>query len=237
MPLAIRSLSSLSGDPGPVGMRRTRRRHPLHPRRGPDLLADQDADAIDRATKAYWQALRPLLDITGRDDTNWTVIVAPFAGWADRVVPEAPADQRTARLWEILFEVMRLNLPDPVAAWEQHLDALEARRRIMNNRRYRALHYTGPGTDLLVQLPADHIWMGGRASTAKGVIFTPNLPTEEVFTLPHRQGVEGVVHASLPLSYAGTLIEDFSLTFEKGRVAGLSAARGRGHPAPARGDG
>ena len=146
--------------------------------------------------------MRPLLEITGRNDTSWTVIAAPFAGWADKVVPEAPADQRTERLWEILFEVMRLNRPDPLAAWEQHLNELEARRRIMNDRRYRALHYTGPGTDLHVQLPAEHVWMGGRASTPKGVIFTPNLPTEEVFTLPHCQGVEGVVRASLPLSYA-----------------------------------
>jgi aminopeptidase len=129
-------------------------------------------------------------------------------------------------LWETIARLCRLDRPDPVAAWQEHLSALSARSDDLNRRRYSALKYSGPGTNLTLGLPAGHVWVSGASTSKSGIRFVPNLPTEEVFTIADRNRVDGTVRSTKPLSYGGTLIEDFSLVFEEGRVVSVKAARG-----------
>ncbi len=121
---------------------------------------------------------------------------------------------------------MRLDTPDPVAAWKAHVAGLAARMNALNTARFARLRYRAPGTDLTIDLPARHVWLGGGETSERGVFFMPNMPTEEVFTLPQRDGVTGTVRATLPLTVGGMLVENFSLTFAKGRIVDFSAATG-----------
>src|SRR5215216_2065427 len=159
-------------------------------------------------------------------ELSWLVVCAPVASWAAKVFPELAAEQQMAQLWEMIFDVCRLNQPDPIAAWEQHITQLSARSAYLNRKQYAALHYRAPGTDLRVGLPRGHVWQGPPATSAKGIAFVPNMPTEEVFTMPHKDRVSGVVTATKPLNYGGTLIENFRLTFAEGRVVDIDAESG-----------
>ncbi len=192
----------------------------------PDLLAGQDTGRITALSRARAFANRPFAEAVQRGEISWLVGSVPGAAWAGRVFPDLPEAERIPALWEALFGVLRLDRPDPVAAWQAHLDQLQARCAWLSQRQLAALQFTGPGTDLTVGLPPAHRWLGGRADTRSGRPFTPNLPTEEVFTMPHREQVDGVVRSSRPLSLNGVLIEDFTLTFRGGCVVDVSAARG-----------
>jgi aminopeptidase len=141
-------------------------------------------------------------------------------------VSNLPHDAQQARLWDAIFATCRLDQPDPVAAWEAHIKNLVARCGYLNRKQYAALKLTAPGTDLTIGLPKGHLWQGGHVTSEIGIGFTPNLPTEEIFTLPHRERTEGVVHSSKPLNYSGTMIENFSLTFANGRVVKVAAEKG-----------
>src|SRR6185369_8407913 len=136
------------------------------------------------------------------------------------------AEQQVAQLWEMIFDVCRLKLPDPIAAWAQHIAQLSARSEYLNRKQYAALHYRAPGNDLGIGLPKGHVWQGPPATSAQGIAFVPNIPTEEVFDMPHKDQVSGVVTASKPLNYGGTLIENFRLTFAEGRVIDIDAEAG-----------
>src|SRR5437870_5741219 len=140
--------------------------------------------------------------------------IAAAASWAARVFPDADPCDGVNRLWDAIARLCRLDSPDPIAAWETHLRDLAARTERLNRKRYSALRYTGPGTSLTIGLPPGHVWVGGRSTNAAGIVFAPNLPTEEVFTMPHKDQVDGVVRSTKPLSYGGTLIENFTLRFE-----------------------
>lgn len=192
----------------------------------PDLLKDQPVDLLGAVQKTVSQVMRPFREHISKNGTNWSVIAAASAGWAARVFPELPHAERVDALWDAIARLIRLDRPDPIAAWETHLAALAARRDFLNARRYRALKYNGPGTSLTLGLVPGHQWVSGRSTSLTGIPFAPNLPTEEVFTMPHRDEVDGTVRSTKPLSYAGTLIENFSMTFERGRVVSCSAERG-----------
>lgn len=194
--------------------------------RDPDLLRGQDPELIGTAQQTTVTQTQAYRELVSRNAINWLVAGAASSGWAAKVFPDLPRDQATARLWEALFTICRLDAPDPVAAWHAHLDELAARSAYLTGKQYHALRMRAPGTDFVVGLPRGHLWKGGRMTSERGVVFTPNLPTEEIFTLPHRERADGVVTATKPLSYAGVLIEDFSLTFEAGRVAKITARRG-----------
>src|SRR6185295_11687005 len=140
--------------------------------------------------------------------------------------PELPPGEQLSRLWATIARLCRLDRPDPVAAWREHLAALAARSEFLNERRYTALRFSCTGTDLTVGLPAGHIWMSGASVSQSGIRFVANLPTEEVFTIADRHRVSGTVRATKPLSYGGTLIEDFAVRFEEGRAVHVAAARG-----------
>jgi aminopeptidase len=192
----------------------------------PNLMAEQDVERVAIAGKAQAQAGKPVSDAVGRGATNWLGVAVPSPAWAALLFPDRPVEERIPALWQAIFSTMRMDRPDPLAAWEKHIAQLLARRSRLNERRYQALIFSGPGTDLTVGLAPGHQWCGGRETTTTGIPFTPNLPTEEVFTLPHREKVDGIVRASKPLSLRGVLIEEFTLTFRAGRVVDFSAASG-----------
>jgi aminopeptidase len=194
----------------------------------PDLLKHEAPERVSTVQEVTARDVRPFRELISRNQTNWAVIAAAGAGWAARVFPQLPGEAATARLWEEIGRMCRLDKPDPMAAWESHLQRLEARAAFLNKRRYSALKYAGPGTDLMLGLPEGHIWVSGRTASRAGVPFTANLPTEEVFSIAHKDRVDGWVRSSKPLSYGGTLIEGFSLRFAEGRVVEMKADRGEG---------
>ena len=192
----------------------------------PDLLKAQPPELVGAVQTAVSKAVRPFREHLSRNGTNWSVIAAPSQAWAARVFPNLPPEQQVAALWDAIAAVVRLDREDPIAAWEEHLANLAARRDFLNARRYVSLRYRGPGTDLSIGLPDGHSWVSGRSMSRQGIPFAPNLPTEEVFTMPHRDRVDGTVSSTKPLSYAGTVIEGISMTFARGVVVRSSATRG-----------
>jgi aminopeptidase len=192
----------------------------------PDLLKDVEPKLISTVRQAEGRAGLQLSRLISADAINWCVVGYAVAPWAARVFPDLPPDEQQRQLWDAIFKTVRLDTSDPVAAWQAHAADLAARTAMLNEKQYSALHFRGPGTDLNVGLPDNHHWIGGAAPTGVGVENIANLPTEEVFTAPHRQRVDGTVRATMPLNLSGNLIENFSLTFRDGRVVDLQADRG-----------
>ncbi len=194
----------------------------------PDLLNDQDPDLVAQLQKAAWSNFLPISEYTSRNMVNWLVIAASYPGWAVKVFPDLPADEQVMRLWQALFRVCRVDRPDPIAAWVEHVRQLVARSEYLNRRQFARLHYRGPGTDVSVGLPRGHQWKAARSTTPAGIDFTANLPTEEVFTLAHANQVDGTVAATRPLNYGDALIDGFRVRFEAGRVVEATASKGEG---------
>jgi aminopeptidase len=192
----------------------------------PDLLKNENPDVISAVQQATARAVRGFREQISRNQTNWTVVAAASPAWASRIFPRVPPDEAEAKLWDAIGRLCRLDREDPIGAWASHLDALAARRDHLNRKKYASLNYRGPGMNLTIGLPEGHRWVSGRSVSRTGVAFAPNLPTEEVFTMPHKDRVDGTVRSSKPLSYGGTLIENFSLEFAAGRVVRVEAERG-----------
>lgn len=192
----------------------------------PDLFKGQSTERISTMQQAAAQALQPFSDRIARNATNWLVMCGATARWAAKVYPDLDPSTRTAALWDAIFAMCRLDGQGGSAAWNRHLEGLAARATLLNGKRYQALHYRGPGTDLVVGLPDDHLWVSGRSLSQRGVSFAPNMPTEEVFTMPHKYRVNGFVTSTKPLSYAGVMIENIALRFEHGRVVDARASTG-----------
>ncbi len=193
----------------------------------PDLLQGEPPDLVSAVLQAAAREMRPFREQVSRNATNWAIVAAASAAWAEKIFPGVPTNEAVSRLWDAIARMCRLDAPDPLAAWETHLGSLAARSEYLNTKQYAALKYTGPGTDLTLGLPEGHIWVSGRSASRNGILFTANLPTEEVFTIAHKDRVDGTVRASKPLSYGSTLIEGFSVTFEGGRVVKMSADKNR----------
>ncbi|WP_082232590.1 aminopeptidase [Halobacillus massiliensis] len=192
----------------------------------PDLLKGVNPERISKATKASGEALSSYRDYLMNDKVTWSIVAYPQEAWAKKVFPEESAEKAIEKLWEQIFKITRVDQDDPVEAWEKHNETLRKAREFLNQKQYKRLHYKAPGTDLTVGLVEDHIWHGGSTKSEKGVEFNPNMPTEEVFTMPHKYGVQGTVSSTKPLSYGGNLIENFTLTFENGKVVDYSAESG-----------
>lgn len=194
----------------------------------PDLYSDIDPK---RLTEASQTAGRALMDYRTRLMSNkntWCVVSVPTTAWARKVFPKCSDAEAVERLWgEILRAVRVSEQEDAVSAWRTHIDVLQQRTAYLNAQAFTELHYRNHlGTDLHVELPKGHIWMGGAEKSAEGTLFAANLPTEEVYTLPKRDGVNGTVVASKPLHYNGNLISGFTLTFEAGQVVSYKAEQG-----------
>jgi aminopeptidase len=192
----------------------------------PSLLSQQDPEKVSRMNRATSKAYRPALELIARHEINWTIVACATPAWAAAVFPNLSPDEGLARLWEAIFAASRADQPDPMAAWKKHDADLHARAGWLNEKRYSALHFRGPGTDLRVGLADDHLWLGGGTTARNGRYCIPNMPTEEVFTTPHKDRVEGRVTSTKPLSHQGTMIEDISVRFEAGRIVEAHAARG-----------
>jgi aminopeptidase len=193
----------------------------------PELLADLDGDRVGRAIplEAREISRRQLQERS----VNWCVVGAPTEGWARQVLGEPDVE----RLWELVAFCFRLDEPDPVAAWREHLDRLDARGAALTELRPDALRYRGPGTDFTVGLLPTARWGSARFQTASGIEYVANMPTEEIFTTPDPRRAAGTLRSSMPLSLAGQLIRGLELTFEDGRIVQVGAETGadivRGH--------
>ncbi len=192
----------------------------------PSLLSQEDPEKVSRVNRATSKAYRPALELIVRHEINWTIVACATPAWAAAVFPNLPQDEALFRLWDAIFAASRANQPDPVAAWKEHDANLHARADQLNQKRYSALHFRGPGTDLRVGLADDHLWLGGGTTARNGRYCIPNMPTEEVFTTPHKDRVEGRVTSTKPLSYQGTMIEEISVRFQAGQIVEAHTARG-----------
>ena len=192
----------------------------------PDLLAGLDPDRVGRADRARAKAYKPVVDEIVGFRTNWCIVPSATPAWAARVFPGLPREEATGLLWDAIFRACRVDGPDPVAGWAAHNAALRARTALLDARRFHALRFRGPGTDLVVGLADGHAWCGGATRTANGLTCNANIPTEEVFTAPHRLRAEGTVRATRPLSYQGSLIDGIAVRFEGGEVVEARAGRG-----------
>lgn len=193
----------------------------------PNLLAGQDTDKVARANRARSRAYMPALDLIAGFAINWTIVANATPAWARAMFPDMAEDAAINKLWDAIFAASRIDADDPVAAWQAHNAALHARTQRLNERRYAALHFRGPGTDLRVGLADDHAWIGGAERAKNGIVCNPNIPSEEVFTTPHKARVEGHVTSTKPLSYQGTLIEGIAVRFEAGRIVSADARTGK----------
>ncbi|MYL20345.1 aminopeptidase [Halobacillus litoralis] len=193
----------------------------------PDLLKGIDAGKVASAAKARSEAMSTFRNYTMNDRIQWSIISIPIAKWAQKIFPGEEEDTAVEKLWEQIFSIVRVDQDDPVEAWKKHNDTLITAREYLNKKQYRKLIYKAPGTDLEVALPKGHVWKGGPAGTAEGNIsFNPNMPTEEVFTAPHKYGVDGKVTSTKPLNYGGNVINNFTLTFKEGKVVDFTAEEG-----------
>jgi aminopeptidase len=193
----------------------------------PALLSNEDPAKVGRANSAVSKAYRPALELITRHAINWTILAAATPAWAAAMFPEDAPDAALAKVWDAIFQTTRINTPDPVAAWKTHDAGLHHRAAYMNEKRFSYLQYRGPGTDFKLGLADDHLWLGGGTTAGNGLYCIPNMPTEEVFSTPHKDRADGTVTATKPLSHQGTMIEGIQVRFEKGRIVEAHATRGQ----------
>ncbi len=192
----------------------------------PGLLSGVPPEKLEAAMRAHAEAYRPVLEPIARFATNWTIVAYPHAGWARAVFPGLDDQEAKARLKRAIAVATRLDAEDPLAAWTRRADELSARAAWLTARRFAALRFRGPGTDLTVGLAEGHVWKGGWGQAKNGVRCLPNLPTEEVFTMPHRERVFGVARATLPFSLNGVLVKGLWVRFESGVAVEVGADEG-----------
>ncbi|MCA1035604.1 aminopeptidase [Bacillus infantis] len=192
----------------------------------PDLLKGVKSERIANFQKAAGKALSKYRRYAQSDKVSWTVIAVPSEGWADKVFADDPKESRVEKLWDAIFKATRADLEDPVQAWKDHDASLHEKVDYLNSKGFKKLHYTAPGTDLTIELPEKHLWVGAGSVNEKGHEFMANMPTEEVFTVPLKTGVNGHVSSTKPLSYGGNIIDNFTITFENGRIVDVKAEEG-----------
>ena len=194
----------------------------------PEILKDVNPDRIARMQKVSGNALKEYRERMMNNKNTWCVVSIPTVSWAKKIFPQLSEAEAVARLWDAILETVRVGDGDPIAAWQSHLKTLTKSKELMNEYNFTRLHYKNAlGTDLTVELPKGHIWLSGAEFTPDGREFVANMPTEEVFTLPKKHGVNGTVVSSKPLNYHGNLIEEFKLTFKDGKVIEYSAKKGQ----------
>ncbi|MCG3417864.1 aminopeptidase [Oceanobacillus jordanicus] len=192
----------------------------------PDLLKDIDPTRVAKANKAVAQAMKNFRKYTMNDRIAWSIISIPTGDWAQKIFPDKTKEDAVEALWDAIVKIVRVDQEDPAAAWDAHNETLRTAREILNKKDYKKLLFRAPGTDLEMELPEGHIWKGGSAVTEGGTTFNPNMPTEEVFSMPHKYGVNGTVSSTKPLNYGGSLIDNFSLTLKDGKVVDFKAEQG-----------
>jgi aminopeptidase len=189
----------------------------------PHLFDDVDPARLGRDV---FPRIKEWTTVIGQRTVNWCIGPCPTASWAELVHPELEGDAPLAKLWEQIIHICRLDEADPETAWNERRAALKAAADRLTERAFDALHLEGPGTDLTVGLLPSSRWIGGGDATVDGIAHMPNLPTEEVFTAPDPERVEGVVRATMPLFTQGRIIDGLSVRFEGGRAVEINADSG-----------
>lgn len=192
----------------------------------PDLLEGVSIDRISNFQKASGKALENYRKAVMNDVITWSIVAMPSEKWAAKVYPNLKLEEQMQALWELIFQVVRIGEGTAVQKWKEHIDNLESRATLLNDKRFKKLHYKAEGTDIQVELPKEHIWMSGASKNGQNVPFIANMPTEEVYTAPLKTGVNGYVKNTKPFVYQGNVIDDFTLTFENGKITSIKAATG-----------
>ena len=192
----------------------------------PDLLTGLPVARLPAQQKASGTALANYRAAAMKDEIAWSIVAVPSLPWATKIFPDLPEQQRVAALWEAIFATVRIGEGDAVEKWRQHITGLEARATKLNEKHYTKLHYKAPGTNLTIELAPEHLWLAASSKTPQNVTFVANMPTEEVYTLPKKTGVNGYVSNTKPLVYQGNIIDDFTLTFEQGEIVKAEAGVG-----------
>ncbi len=195
--------------------------------RTPGLLAGIDAEKMQRVQMAASKAFKPFMSHTMGNRTQWTVVSIPTVGWAKKVFPDVDDQKAVDLLWEAILKAVRITEDnDPVNEWKKHNEKIHHYTKTLNELNFKSLHFKNSlGTDLVVGLVKDHVWSGGCEISTKDVLFNPNMPTEECFSMPDKYNVNGVVYASKPLNHNGKLIENFNITFKDGKAVSFSAEK------------
>ncbi|MBO4915825.1 MAG: aminopeptidase [Oscillospiraceae bacterium] len=196
--------------------------------RDPEALKGVDPDRIKRSQLARFNALEPFYSAQMNNVVPWTIGSVPIPSWARKVFPGYHDREAMDRLWDAIFETVRINGDGrAVERWHEHLDIMAARTKKLNELHFKTLHYTNSlGTDLTIELPKDHLWASGGATTPKGQFFVANMPTEEIFTAPLKTGVNGVVYAALPLVVNGNVTDKFHFVVKDGKIVEAHAETG-----------
>ncbi len=193
----------------------------------PDLLTGIPTKRLSDSQKSEGKALERYRQAVGTDKVAWSIIAIPSKGWAQKVFPDLEESQQVEALWEAIFKTVRIGEGDAVEQWKQHIQMLEHRASQLNEKRFSKLQYKAPGTDLTIGLPDKHIWMTGASKTPQGEPFIANMPTEEVYTVPLKYGVDGTVSNTKPFVYQGNIIDGFTLEFVKGKIVKATAKQGQ----------
>ena len=192
----------------------------------PEIFKGLDTGKINRVSLAKQEAMKSWREYTMKDRVQWCVVAIPTPAWAASVFPGLDEDEAQEKLWSAIFDVCRVTGGDPVSAWKEHVAKTSACRDKLNELQLESIHMTSAnGTDLTVGLAKGHTWEGACSKAENGTVFIANVPTEEVFTAPHRERVNGVVKGTKPYVYNGQLIEGFSVTFKDGVVVDYSAEK------------
>jgi aminopeptidase len=192
----------------------------------PDRLKGVDPTLVTQTMRASREALDTARQALTRNQINWCIVSVPIPSWARRIFPDLTQEQALEQLWKAIFKTVRADQPDPLAAWKTHLETLDARRAWLNAQRFDAIRLSGPGTTLEVGLVDGHLWTSGQSLAQNGVLFCANMPTEEVFTMPHRDRVNGTVRSTRPLAHAGVTMDGIQVEFQNGKIVRASATRG-----------
>ncbi|MDR0691287.1 MAG: aminopeptidase [Streptococcaceae bacterium] len=194
----------------------------------PAIFKSADSERIVKRLAAFNAASFDYATAIQSNKMSWTVAAAASYSWAAKVFPDLPTkEEQLDALWEQIFKTTRIYEDDPVKAWQEHNEKLCKQAQKLNTAQFYALHYTAPGTDLTIGLPKNHYWEGAGATNAQGEFFIANMPTEEVFTAPDRNRVDGLISSTKPLSYAGIIVSGMKFTFKDGKVVDFSAEQGQ----------
>lgn len=191
----------------------------------PQAYKDIPTEKLGAVAKARSKALKKFSDCVMSNGIRWCVVSVPTPAWAKQVFPDSSDPER--ELSDAIIKTMRLNAANPLEAWKRHIETLEKRAAYLNDESFEYLHFkNAKGTDLKVGLAQDHLWLSAREKAKDGVSFVANMPTEEVFTAPHRLKVDGTLKSAMPLCDNGQIIDEFSITFKKGKIVKFSAEKG-----------
>lgn len=193
----------------------------------PELLKVVDPKIVALDNKTGSIAMEKFMKATMSGAVKWNIVAVPSKAWAKAVFPELSEDEGIKALWEQIFKIARVDQEDPVVAWQKHDEMLKFYSKYLNEKRFSKLNYKAPGTDLEVSLAEDHLWIGGSTDDIQGTAFMPNIPTEEIFTMPSKFKVNGTLKSTKPLNVRGQLIDNFHFTFKDGKVVDFGAEKGQ----------